>query len=88
MTDASTMQVDAITVANALGRCREAQAKYEAAHDRCVRWTEAHGVGVWREGHPSDRQKLRDRRLARRELAAERAFLQQAVLQCPPAGAA
>ena len=79
---------DAITLTNAVARVREARAKAERTQRICDAWTELCGIGIWREGHPSDRQKLRDRRSARRELEAERVFLQQAVLQCPPAGAA
>jgi hypothetical protein len=37
---------------------------------RCALWTKAHGLAVWREGHPLDREKLRQRRIWRREAAA------------------
>jgi hypothetical protein len=51
-----------------------AEAREEA--DRCARvcarWTEAHGIGVWREGHPLDREKLRSLRQWR-QIEAERA---------------
>jgi hypothetical protein len=52
-----------------------ARAEFEHAHQICVDWTAAHGLGVWREGHPSDRQKLRERRKARRILAIEQGRL-------------
>jgi hypothetical protein len=38
--------------------------------DRCAVWTAAHGLAVWREGHPADREKLRQRRFWRRRTAA------------------
>ncbi len=40
----------------------------------CARWKRASGIGVWREGHPSDKEKLRQRRMwrARRRIALNR----------------
>jgi hypothetical protein len=52
-----------------------AKAEAERAHKVCVDWTKALGASVWREGHPADRQKLRDRRNARRILAIEQSRL-------------
>ncbi len=52
------------------------EANIQAAHWQrvCVRWTRVCGIGVWREGHPSDREKLRQRRIwrARRRIALNR----------------
>jgi hypothetical protein len=52
-----------------------ARAEAERTHAICAAWTEAHGLSIWREGHPSDRQKLRERRNARRILAIEQGRL-------------
>jgi hypothetical protein len=48
------------------------EAKREAAHwdDVCTRWTRLCGFSVWREGHPLDLEKLRQRRLWRQRAKA------------------
>jgi hypothetical protein len=48
---------------------REAQREAEHWTRVCAAWTAAFGLGVWREGHPSDREKLRQRRYWRRATA-------------------
>jgi hypothetical protein len=52
-----------------------AKAEAERTHRICVDWTKAFGLGIWREGHPADRQKLQERRNARRILAIEQGRL-------------
>jgi hypothetical protein len=44
----------------------EAQREAERSARVCAAWTAAFGLGVWREGHPADREKLRQRRYWRR----------------------
>jgi hypothetical protein len=48
----------------------EAQREAEHWARVCAAWTAAFGLGVWREGHPSDREKLRQRRYWRRAVVA------------------
>jgi hypothetical protein len=52
-----------------LRAAQQAHAEAREEADRCARicdlWTEAFGVGVWGEGHPCDRSKLRDLRRSR-----------------------
>ncbi len=52
------------------------EANIQAAHWQrvCARWTRTCGAGIWREGHPSDKEKLRQRRIwrARRRIALSR----------------
>jgi hypothetical protein len=45
----------------------------------CAEWTEANGLGVWREGHPTDRRKLFERRRARDALRVEQERLRDAL---------
>ena len=52
-----------------LKAAQQAHADSREEADRCARicdlWTEAFGIGVWREGHPCDRSKLYDLRRSR-----------------------
>jgi hypothetical protein len=67
--DAALLRTDAVLLRHAAARVEEARAELERAQAVCDDWTEACGIKVWREGHSLDRQKLRDRRLAKRNLA-------------------
>jgi hypothetical protein len=63
-----------------LKAAQQAHAASREEADRCARvcelWTNACGIGVWREGHPSDREKLRQLRQWRQNeaVAAERVY--------------
>jgi len=46
----------------AAAELRDAQFEADAWERRCRAWTQTFGLGVWRERHPADRQKLRQRR--------------------------
>jgi hypothetical protein len=71
-----------------LSRVEDARAGLEHAQAVCDRWTKMFGLRVWREGHPADRQKLYERRRAKRRLAYELRRLDEALLAVPPAGGA
>jgi hypothetical protein len=64
-------RVDDTLIYYALRRVEAARAEFERAQAVCDRWTQACGIKVWRESHPLDREKLRQRRLAKRRLAHE-----------------
>lgn len=84
--------VDQAHVSMSLARALAAhvEAKLEAAHWTrvCADWTAACGKSVWREGHPSDREKLRQRRLWRRYAANSGEWLRHVLSNEPPAGCA
>ncbi len=63
-----------------------AEAEYRAADRACRLWQEACGPGIWREGHPLDRDKLRRRRLAKRLVQVQRFLLGEALACAPIAG--
>jgi hypothetical protein len=65
---------------------QDAQAEADLWHDRCVRWTEAHGRHVWREGHPLDSEKLYWRREWRRRAAVCRDSLRYILEGYQPEG--
>jgi hypothetical protein len=44
---------------------REAVAEADLWHQRCVDWTQAFGLRIWRERHPADLHKLAMRRRTR-----------------------
>jgi hypothetical protein len=52
----------------------------------CAAWTALCGPGVWREGHPADREKLRQRRRWRRAVANSAETLRYALAVEPPGG--
>jgi hypothetical protein len=55
---------------------------------RCVEWTRAHGLRVWRERHASDLQKLRMRRRWKLEAQRTADRLRYALVATPAAGRA
>ena len=66
-----------MTPVEVLARLHEAEERAERANSRVIAWTAACGPGVWREGHPLDREKLRARQDARRAVIAERRALRE-----------
>ncbi len=75
-------------LARALRRYEDAKADAERTQQICADWTEEHGFGIWREGHPLDRLKLYERRVARHVLAIEHRALIEALGTCPAGGRA
>jgi hypothetical protein len=63
----------------ALGTYLEAEREAAYWKWRCDHWTRLCGFSVWREGHPLDREKLRQRRIWRRRAAVERQALRRAL---------
>jgi hypothetical protein len=64
---------------------QEAQRQAERV---CADWTAACGPGVWREGHPSDLEKLRQRQRWRDHVAVSRETLCRALEGEPTEGLA
>jgi hypothetical protein len=77
-----------MSLAGAMEAHREAQR--QAAHWArvCAAWTAACGLGVWREGHPAEREKLRQRRYWRRTAALSGEELRSALAIEPTGGRA
>ncbi|MGD9544330.1 MAG: hypothetical protein AB7F41_04875 [Methylocystis sp.] len=65
-----------------------AHARHEAdqAHARCVNTTKILGPRIWREGHPLDREKLRQRRVWRYRTRVCFQHLTQALRDWRPTG--
>jgi hypothetical protein len=64
----------------------EALAEARVWAGRCARWEEAHGPGIWAEGHPSDLNKLEQRRVWRRRAVLIRQRLRAALRQFDDGG--
>ena len=77
-----------MSLAEALQAHREAQGQAEHWTGVCASWTAACGLGVWREGHPADREKLRQRRYWRRAAAIQEAEALRALTVGPAEGRA
>jgi hypothetical protein len=77
------MNLIVVTVPPALNEALRAHSEAERQAARweevCARWTRICGFSVWREGHPLDREKLRQRRLWRRLARMEHANLRRAL---------
>ena len=73
-------------IALALANLQSCEQEFELRDRICRHWTEAHGRSVWREGHPSDREKLRYRREAKLDLKFARHRLAKALANTHPAG--
>jgi hypothetical protein len=76
-----------MTVQEAVENLRLCSEEFEAADCVCKRWTQVCGFGVWREGHPLDRMKLRHRRRAKLDLKRARWYLDYALTNAPYVGA-
>jgi hypothetical protein len=62
-----------MTLNKAIGEFLLAKSNAYHTHMVCEHRETAYGHDVWSEGHPSDRQKLHERRMARLELRVARA---------------
>ena len=75
-----------MTIADALENLRICVEEFEAADCACRRWSEFCGPGIWREGHPLDRMKLRRRCRAKLDLKRAHWYVNHALAGASAAG--
>ena len=75
-----------MTVADALENLWFCTQEFEAADYACRQWSEFCGPGIWREGHPLDRMKLRRRRQAKVDVKRARWYVNHVLAGASAAG--
>ena len=75
-----------MTIGDALDNLRACTEEFAAADYACRQWSELCGSGIWREGHPLDRMKLRRRRRAKLDLKRAHWYVDYALAGASAAG--